>query len=222
MERDLITTRTRGSGFQACEVPTWALLVPIAIFYLNDLAFIALQTTHAIYLADYLFRIAALIWIVCVPGLFLAARQAPSSNTKIPEMFVWAVLLTFVFLVIDLRFSHSVSVGDAWHGAFQFPTIQMRWLKAFDLSVGILLVALSEEVIFRRLLFKWFQQRGCGTINIVVLSAACFALAHWGVGLANVMITFAFGVLAMTVYLRCKRLWPVVIPHFLIDFFNFA
>jgi membrane protease YdiL (CAAX protease family) len=59
-------------------------------------------------------------------------------------------------------------------------------------------------------------------VEIVVISAVFFSLMHWGSGPGRLIHTFVVGLIYMTAYLRIRRLWPMVIVHWLQNFAAFG
>lgn len=95
------------------------------------------------------------------------------------------------------------------------------WLLLFDLTAGIALVALHEEIFFRRAMRLALTGFGDGTTMIVV-SAVLFGAYHWWTGVPNMIFAAVFGYMAMQIYRRSGALWPIVVIHYLADLWCFA
>ncbi|GCE27929.1 hypothetical protein KDA_34130 [Dictyobacter alpinus] len=83
-------------------------------------------------------------------------------------------------------------------------------------------VAFGEELIYRGYLFNRiadvFNDSGLGWTIAVFGQAIIFGLAHIYQGLAGILLTTAYGVMAGLLYLISRRnLWPCVIAHGLVD-----
>jgi membrane protease YdiL (CAAX protease family) len=97
------------------------------------------------------------------------------------------------------------------------------WLYLFDLVVGLALVAVSEEIVFRRcvghVLRLWLDKN---RISIVLVSSILFGVYHWWTGLGNVTAAALIGAGLALMLQRSVALWPVIFAHYLIDLVAFA
>jgi membrane protease YdiL (CAAX protease family) len=199
--------------------PAAAFLILAAPFYLNDIAFILLNGTFGVYLVDYGTR--NLVLALC---FLWPTSRAIATERLVPEWgTVLAVLCVLVLPVFGRLAHHLLEVPFVYltglDGLFEFPLISDPTLYWFDLTVGLLAVALSEELVFRKFALRWLEEVGRTPIQIVVISALFFSLMHWGSGPGRLLYTFVVGVIYMAAYLRLRRLWPLVLAHW---FENFA
>lgn len=87
---------------------------------------------------------------------------------------------------------------------------------------GLALVAISEEVIFRRYIRLTFRPYlGDGTLAVLTTSLL-FGTIHWWAGLGNVVSAATVGFFLMLMLRRSGVLWPVALAHYLLDLINFA
>jgi len=81
-----------------------------------------------------------------------------------------------------------------------------------------------EEVIFRGLFWtaisEW-QFKRFKPFIYVFSSSLVFASVHWEQGMAGMLSSFAFGIVAAMFYLRLRNLWPMITAHTLIDIYYF-
>jgi membrane protease YdiL (CAAX protease family) len=199
--------------------PAAAFLILAAPFFLNDIAFILLNGTFGVYLVDYGTR--AMVLALC---FLWPTSRAIATERLVPEWgTVLAVLCVLVLPVFGRLAHHLLEVPFVYltglDGLFEFPLISDPTLYWFDLTVGLLAVALSEELVFRKFALRWLEEVGRTPIQIVVISALFFSLMHWGSGPGRLLYTFVVGVIYMAAYLRLRRLWPLVLAHW---FENFA
>lgn len=92
---------------------------------------------------------------------------------------------------------------------------------AAEIFLGTLLVvvvAFSEELIFRGYLIDRFRGSGLGTTGAVVLSTVVFALGHGYEGTAGVATVGVMGLLFAVIYLWRRSLTTSMTLHFLQDF----
>jgi membrane protease YdiL (CAAX protease family) len=90
-----------------------------------------------------------------------------------------------------------------------------------DLTFGLLLVAVHEEIFFRRVARVVLRPLGDGWAMVGV-SSVIFALFHWWSGLPNMILVAVAGAFLMLLYRRAGALWPAVLAHYLMDFWIFV
>ena len=91
-----------------------------------------------------------------------------------------------------------------------------------DVVFGIMLVAYSEEIVFRRCarhVFKIYMDDGNA---LVLVTSLLFGAYHWWTGIGNIIEALMMGVLLMLFFRRSAALWPVVLGHYLTDIADFA
>lgn len=86
---------------------------------------------------------------------------------------------------------------------------------AADLVFGLLLVAVSEEFVFRRLMFSLLGSKKF--MSVTVLSALTFALIHLTSGIADTINAFIHGVLLGIAFWITRRVSVCIIAHYVID-----
>lgn len=201
---------------------TAAFLVLAAPFYVNDFALIALDGTYSVYLVDYLTRTVVLATCFLWPLSRDIAweRHAPEWGT-VPAVLCVALLPVssrVAYHVLEAPFVRLTGID----GLFAFEPLVDPTLYWLDLTAGLFAVALSEELVFRKFAMRWLAESGHTPARIVVISALLFSLMHWGSGPGRLLYTFAVGLLFMAVYLRLKRLWPLVLAHWIENFIAFG
>ena len=202
--------------------PAAAFPILAAPFYVNDFAFIVLNGTYGVYLLDYGTR--ALVLAACF--LWPISRAIATERLASQWGLVLAVLCATIlpvlgrlnFHLLEVPFVNLTGVG----GLFEFPFISDPRLYWFDLTVGLFAVALSEELVFRKLVLRWLEEAGRTPIQILVISALLFSLMHWGSGPGRLLHTFVFGLIYMAAYLRLRRLWPLVLAQWIVNFMAFG
>ena len=215
--------RSSAEGFDGVSISgAWFALL-VACFFLNDFVFIMWSGTSTLYLADYIIRI---IIIGLCHGFPLSRQVALNSisDQKLPLtlIIILVPLLTGMDRVSHILIEPAVIDAVGYTGLFYFGRIDSSAHYAFDMTIGLALVAVSEELVFRKFALNWMRSRGMSAVAIILLSAVLFALMHWGSGLHRIAATFVFGVVAMAFYLRHTRLLPLITAHYLANFIAFA
>jgi CAAX protease family protein len=102
------------------------------------------------------------------------------------------------------------------------PFIPNPFLRTFDLTLGLLLVAVSEEYVFRGLLMALLERLRLNTPMVIVTSAMVFALIHLTSGLDVTLNAFLAGLLYGVAYWQTRRLSVCIVSHYLTDLYVFS
>ena len=87
---------------------------------------------------------------------------------------------------------------------------------------GLGLVALNEEIVFRRCARHLLQSYLDDGYALVLATSFLFGAYHWWTGFGNIGAAVVIGGLLMMLYRRSGALWPAVLGHYLSDIVNFA
>lgn len=195
--------------------PRFLLLLCATILFVGWVKF--LFDGHAIYLVDYLSR--GLCLTLALWGCSLKGLATP------PARWVRTLVLIGVIFYIDLsvyQVYRYFQVPDPVFYNHLFPRLTEGAFRYFDLTVGLALVALSEEAVFRHLFAKLWQHRRWSIPWLYIASSVAFGLLHLPQGLALVAYTTATGFLLMFLYRDSGSLWPVVAVHYGLDALIFS
>lgn len=165
---------------------------------------------------DYAGRLGALAVLAAIPAARVVAFRRERLKVGWLEAGAWVVGL-FVFQTwggdwIDREIGHLIP--DHPFGSYPMAKGALHLL---DMTFGVALVAVHEEIMFRRCARAVM---GDGWVALLA-SALLFAAYHWWTGLGNMVAAFAFGLLAMLAYRRLGAVWPVMVAHYAIDFADF-
>lgn len=97
---------------------------------------------------------------------------------------------------------------------------QLDGINAFSLTLllplaELVLVGLSEEMLFRGIVFR-ITENALGSAWAMVISAILFALGHLpneGVSLMGIAALCAYSVMQGAIYMRTRRLWLCIANH---------
>lgn len=192
-----------------------------SIFILNDFLFIYANDFLKWLFIDYSSRILAIVIIFysIYKGVFnYSDLKLNKLNLKELTLYTFALsivgILTFEILepILDNFFKDTNFVT--------FPKITNEFVRIFDLTIGLILVALSEEFIFRALALKVLEK--FSRINIILITSFIFSIIHWSTGVSSLIITFLIGTIFMIATLRVNSIYPVLLSHFIINFWLFV
>lgn len=108
---------------------------------------------------------------------------------------------------------------DAWLGVYaDYEAIDYStpstWMWVF-VGLGTLVSAFAEEWVFRSYLLTRMCDEGMGSARAVLCSSALFAMYHIYQGVEAFVDIFLSGCLFAVFFLCVRRIWPLVIAHFL-------
>jgi membrane protease YdiL (CAAX protease family) len=191
--------------------PAVAFAACVAIGLGNDVLFNAVRGTQAIYPIDYALK--ALMLFVALKAVH---RLSPVRGQRRRWFLLFGVLV--VCIAAGLLSQHVAPIiGDAWR-LFEWPPISWPFLRAFDLTAGLLLSAAAEELVYRRLALAVLP---FGSRGNLVASAVLFGLIHWGNGLGIMAATTLSGFFWGFAYQRTGSLALVITAHYIVDFVIF-
>lgn len=172
----------------------------LLIFLLNDLIFIALPAGSAgrFFLVDHGCRIAVLILIW------------PCCRRVTRPAVLDALLLAICAIVIGRLIGNREVL---WLPLFEYARPDAPPLLFLDLTLGLVLVAASEELLFRSAMLS--ALRGTGQIAAVGVSSSLFGAIHWGLGGASVLAAALTGIVFAAYALRGNRIGTLIAAHWI-------
>jgi len=174
------------------------------------------QTKPGVWLAiDYASRLAALALLAVDPVLRRVVYGRRPLRFRVRRLAAWSAAFVVLHLArVELGPFLYQHLPDMRLGIYPRPS---GLLYLFDMTVGVALVAIHEELFFRRAMRATLAGLGNETA-IVAISAVLFGLHHWWTGIPNILGNLVFGILAMVFYRRSGAIWPLMVIHYLDDF----
>jgi len=197
------------------------MLLVLAPFYINDFFLIEAKTADMWLWVDYASRILALALLFLVAADW---RQALRENGigNLPKSALAFVAATAIGLGVTSLLEPWIDARFPFAALQAFPGYDNDRQRMLDLTLGIALVALSEEVIFRWYLDKALSGLiGSKSISLIV-GAAFFGLIHWSQSLAGIAGAFVIGLAFGAIYRQSGSIWPLVIAHYVIDVVEYS
>ncbi|MGQ0675007.1 MAG: CPBP family intramembrane glutamic endopeptidase [Rhodospirillales bacterium] len=169
---------------------------------------------------DYTGRFVSLAGVILayVAGIM---GPPPARAPLLKSIAVFVLGLLAVWLMLRC----VTPVLGKWLPYFQYfthPHIRDRNLLLFDMVVGAFLVALNEELVFRRLLFSLLERFDLRGLTIILSSSAAFALIHLTSGLASLVGSFLAGLIFASAFYATGRLSISIALHYIGDFVAFG
>ena len=102
------------------------------------------------------------------------------------------------------------------------PAIKSPAWHMIDLTFGLLMVGVFEELVFRGYMLTFLRRYTQHPFWIILISSLAFGLIHWSLGLQAIIVTSLAGAAFMVIYLISRSLPPIMLAHFAVDFIDFS
>jgi hypothetical protein len=200
--------------------PLWlvAALVPMVVSQVLRLQ----QSDAATWICwDYAGRIGGLAVLGAIPSARTVAFRWERLRISLWEVAAWiiVIVLTDHYFCGWIRRLINTALPATVLGHYPEPHGLLYFI---DAVFGLVLVAYSEEIVFRRCARNAFQTYLSDGSALIVVTSILFAAYHWWTGIGNIVEAALIGILLMLFYRRSCALWPVVLGHYLTDVVDFA
>jgi membrane protease YdiL (CAAX protease family) len=204
----------RATEDNSTRLPAAIYALAVIPFFANDVGFILAENAGSWLTVDYGSKLAALAVVALAPTLQRAVREG-SGRPRAPWRDVTATAVVSV-LAIALFMAIDALGLDADTTLQAFFPLDETWLIAVDLTAGLALTAVAEELIFRRLFLDVFQKR-LAVPALYGVSAALFAAIHWSNGLGTIGGAFLTGLMLLWLTRRTGTVLPAIAAHYIIN-----
>jgi uncharacterized protein len=169
---------------------------------------------------DYAGRLASLTILAAIPSARAIAFRWDKRQIAFFEICLWIVGVSILERLSQWpRRALNAAFPATVLGVYPQPS---GWLHLVDLVFGLALVAVSEEIIFRRCAQHILQPYLRSNIVFVLATSIMFGAYHWWAGPGIILLATAFGILLMLMLRRSVALWPVMLAHYWVDLIAFA
>ncbi len=201
-----------------------ALVLLVSPFYLNDFANIYVKNWRWWLFIDYVSvkLLPSLVVLWLIHNKSMRASEFGLTTQTIPSFVVVFLILALVGTTIDQNGYQIVAKLPGYSALGSMPAITNPAWNWIDLTFGLFMVGIVEELIFRGYTHTFISRYTKNPFAIVVISAVAFGLIHWSLGLHGVLITSTIGALFMIAYLRTRSLPAIMLAHFAVNFIDFA
>lgn len=122
------------------------------------------------------------------------------------------VVTALSFIVCSAYLISGTGVLSACLGSI--PAAPDHTVSKVDKWFGLLLAAVSEEVVFRGLARSFFSKIGMGPLKTVLISAVVFALAFWSQSVGTILCFATLGALFMVSIRVAGSVVPSIVAHY--------
>lgn len=196
------------------------LFIIYVIFILNDFIFIEFNSYPEWVIVDFLLRLIYIFIILAVSRFRELSGGALKSGIPIWKIIGIAIIMAVACLAIDIFTYKFKDIIPSWD-LFIPPKPTSSILHVFDLTVGLTLVAFSEELVFRVLYPQVVSRYINSRAFILFSSSLIFALIHWSSGFGSVLVAFLTGTILMLSVFRTGTILPAILAHYLINLVKF-
>jgi len=187
---------------------SFALILCLGVVHLGWMKF---SYPAFIYWIDYAERLVVIAILLILVG---PLRLQPSSNFRYIAAALVSAIAIYLSDIVIVAGLNRVGVpldGQRWPPIF-------GWLSLLDVTVGLALGAISEELIYRRLFANIIQRAAI----LYPVSAIVFASLHANQGIASTATAFVAGLILMALYRWSGRLFVPVLAHYLANLIFFG
>ena len=201
-----------------------AVLLLVSPFYLNDFASIYVKNWRWWLFVDYagvkIFPCGFAFWLI-------NSRQMKASEFGLKTQSTLSFLVVFLIValvgtVIDQNGYQLISKLPGYRPLGGMPAISSPIWNWVDLTFGLLMVGICEELVFRGFLHTFISRYTKKSAPVILISSVAFGLIHWSLGLHVVLITSIIGAVFMITYMITRSLPAIMLAHFVINFIDFA
>jgi membrane protease YdiL (CAAX protease family) len=201
-----------------------ALVLLASPFYLNDFANMYVKNWCWWLFIDYvgvkLFPFLVVLWLI--QSKKMRVSEFGLTTQTIPSFLVVFLVVALVGTIIDQNGYQIVAKLPGYSPLGGMPAITNPVWNCIDLTFGLFMVGIFEELIFRGYMYTFISRYTRSSFAIVVISAVAFGLIHWSLGLHDILITSTIGAVFMIAYLRMRSLPAIMLAHFAVNFIDFA
>ncbi|WP_319778022.1 type II CAAX endopeptidase family protein [Maridesulfovibrio sp.] len=201
-----------------------AILILAALpFYLNDFNNIFIKHELLWLAIDYGAKILPLAFL-----FYLLKKEilswADLGLVALPfkQLILWTIGITALGLCLD---EPGFALWSKLLPAMRLGSIPIGTdspLYTLDMTIGLALVAISEEIIFRGLAFTALRKRKQSIPKIFLISAIIFGLIHWSQGPTAIIATAITGSGLMVCMYCTGSIYPTIIAHYVINYLSFS
>ncbi|MFH1428882.1 MAG: CPBP family intramembrane glutamic endopeptidase, partial [Candidatus Margulisiibacteriota bacterium] len=192
---------------------TLILILLITPFYLNDISNIYVKDWRWWVFIDYVsVKLFPLIVVtLLIINKKMKAEELGLKLQPIMPFITVFLMVTFIGTLIDQNAYKLIAQFPGYHSLGNMPIIKSSAWNWADLTVGLLMVGIFEELVFRGFMCAYLNRYTKNRFAIVLISSLAFGLIHWSGGLHVVLVTSVIGAVFMIAYLKTRSLPAIML-----------
>jgi membrane protease YdiL (CAAX protease family) len=206
----------------------WLYILAVVLlaspFYLNDFANLYVKNWRWWLFVDYagvkLFPLLVALWLI-YSNKMRASEFGLKTQSTLSSLMIF-LIVALVGTVIDQNGYQLIAKLPGYPQLGGMPAITSPVWNWIDLTFGLLMVGICEELVFRGFMHTFISRYTENSCAIVLISSVAFGLIHWSLGLHVVLVTSTIGAILMIAYLRTRSLPAIMLAHFAINFIDYA
>lgn len=202
---------------------TTILFLAALPFYLNDFSNIIVKHELLWLCLDYSLKIIPLaILFYLIKKEMITPKDLGLISLPPQKLISWTLGITALGLSLD---EPGFALWSKLLPSFKLGSIPIGPESQFyvlDMTVGLMLVAIAEEVIFRGLAFSALKEKNYPVYKIFLISGLTFGLIHWSQGPVAIAATAVTGSALMFCMWRTGSIYPTIIAHYVINYLSFS
>ena len=209
------------------ERPEYGMFTAILIFapfYLNDVSNIFISNWRWWLFIDYIF--VRLFPLVLIFRMLSGNRVSPEAMGIGPQSILSSIIVyivgTLAAILILQNQSFILNGIPGYQPLGVIPKIFHADWRWFDLTAGLMVAGVVEELVFRGYLYSFLRRFTDRSLHIVLISAVAFGLIHWSLGFHHVIATSVIGGIYMLLYIRTRSLPALVFAHYTVNFIEYS
>lgn len=200
------------------------LLLLASPFYLNDFSSIYVTNWQWWLFIDYMgvkvFPCLVTLWLL--HSKKMRAKEFGLTTQSIPLFFIAFLAVSLIGIIIDQNGYNLIAKLPGYSKLGAMPEITSPFWNWMDLTFGLLMVGICEELVFRGYMYTFINRYTQSSFIIVVISSIAFGLIHWSLGLQIVVVTSVIGAVFMIAYIITRSLPAIMLAHFAVNFVDYA
>lgn len=169
---------------------------------------------------DYSTRVIEIFLIFSFLSLRTISLKYLASFEKIFLSVTSIIFCIILCIAIHVISRDLVPFDFLYEPFFGWSSLTNTFEMWVDLTFGLALVAFSEEILFRTVIFCVLCTRMPAWVALIVTSIL-FAGVHVGGGVSQILSTFLIGVVLQLNLIYFRSIWQPIIIHFCVNFIIF-
>lgn len=195
----------------------------VLLIIIGHVSWIKFESPEFLYFFDYVERTVIISICFCIFQFKINDLTNWRQLLSWKNIFIASLAATLILVcstAIDLTL-YFIDDDQIWRWHYFMP-IKNPYLKVFDLTIGIALVAIAEELVYRKQFLQVLRDKNTETFGVYFYPAFMFGLLHINQSAFNTILAFFAGLVLMYCYRKSGTLWVPIVIHYVVDVYLFG